>query len=230
MLFQTSVKSYRRKHVLQLVKLIRQRRLKNFAFWVQRVIHQLGELGLSAHNLRMFKEATSISQKYISLDLRGASKYISREGIEGALEEARQERSRKITKEERRKKRAKEQEGKKRERERRKGRKNKPNTPADIETADRPGERTSRRGITGINTSRNYRARGDIYLCVYLALPRSGRAAKVSLLRERAMKKERERKGRGGHNCTRARAREYTLLLATQLRTHARMHATHACF
>lgn len=89
--------------------------------------------------------------------------------MEEALEETRQERSREIAR-----------------RERGKGRKNKPNTPADIETADRPGGRTSRRGITGINTSRNYRARGDIYLCVYLALPRSGRAAKVSL-RERAV-------------------------------------------
>lgn len=35
-----------------------------------------------------------------------------------------------------------------------------------IETADRPGERTSRRGITGINTSRNYRARGYIPVCI----------------------------------------------------------------
>lgn len=113
------------------------------------------------------------------------------------IKEREKERSREILRREIEKE-NEEEKDRDRERERRKGRKNRPNTPADIETADRPAERTSRRGITGINTSRNYRARGDIYLCVYLALPRSGGAAKVSL-GERAvgLRKERERETEG---------------------------------
>lgn len=57
-----------------------------------------------------------------------------------------------------------------------------------IETADRPGERTSRRGITGINTSRNYRARGYIPVCIPGVVPRHGGAAEAPELRARAVR------------------------------------------
>jgi len=81
-----------------------------------------------------------------------------------------------------------------------------------IGTADRPGRgRTSRRGITGINTSRNYRARGYI--------PGPALEAGPAAAGERNIEIEIEReRGRGRERYPRASA----LLHA---RTHARTHA-----
>jgi len=80
-----------------------------------------------------------------------------------------------------------------------------------IGTADRPGRgRTSRRGITGINTSRNYRARG------YIPGPALEAGPAAAGERNIEIEIEREREGEGERD-TRARVRS-----CTHARTHAR--------